>query len=101
MWCPEIGIVESMEKIIVKVIFVFFVGWWLLEEIHVGIDFMNGLLLVEFGEGFAGVVKITENILDLALLFWGEGVELAEIAFYMHELKLYDNFKELRRDFFA
>jgi hypothetical protein len=30
---------------------------------------MNGLLLVEFGEGFAGVVKITENILDLALLF--------------------------------
>lgn len=49
-----------------------------------------GLLLVDFGEGFARTVEIGEDVLDLALLFWGEGVELAQVALYMHELNLYD-----------
>lgn len=80
-----------MKKIVIKGVVIFFV-WGFLEEIHVGFWIVIGLLLIYFGERFAGLIEIGEDALHFALLFGGEGVELAQIALYMHELNLYQWF---------
>jgi hypothetical protein len=96
---PQIGLIQSIEEIVIKGILIFFVRLKFIEEIHVVIPIEMGLILVDFGEGFAGAVEIDEDILDLTLLFGSEGVELAQIALYMHELNLYDDFRQFIMSF--
>ena len=96
---PQIGLIQSIEEIVIKGILIFFVRLKFLEEIHVVIPIEMGIILVDFGEGFAGAVEIDEDILDLTLLFGSEGVELAQIALYMHELNLYDDFRQFIMSF--
>jgi hypothetical protein len=61
-----IGLIQSLKKIIIKGILIFF-GYF--EGINVGIGVVMGFVLVEFGEGFAGSVEIAEDGLHLALFF--------------------------------